>query len=118
MEQTAHIFTPQDDSLSERIRAYLRVSVDMSQFNDRKKQYGNSDILGDKEDVAMAYQILQNSFSEAYKHITDKDVVKAQNEGLMTADEVRSFFQGKRAREIQHQREHSEQLSNSHTLKR
>ncbi len=118
MEQTTHIFTPQNDSLSERIRAYLRVSLDMSQFNERTKQHVDDDLLGDKEDIAKAYEILQNSLTVAYKSITDKDVVQAHNEGLMTAQEVREFLQGRRAREIQNRRDNSEQLSENHSLRR
>ncbi len=118
MEQTAHIFTPQDDSLSERIRAYLRVSLDMSQFNELRKQKVSDDLLGDKEDIAKAYEILKNSLTVAYKSITDSDVTQAHEEGLMNAQEVREFLQGKRAQEVQSCREQSEQLSKNHSLKR
>ncbi len=118
MEQTAHTFTPQDSSLAERIRAYLRVATDLSHFNERRKQHHHDEWLGDKEDIAIAQQILQNGLSEAYRQITDKDVAQAHQEGLMTADEVRVFLQEKRAREIRNRREESEQLSQNHTLRR
>lgn len=117
MEQNAHIFTPQDNTLSERVRAYLRVSLDMSQFNERRTRLSD-DLLGDKEDVAKAYEILQNSLNQAYNAITDKEIITAQNEGLLSAEEVRDFLQGRRVRELESLRENSEQLSENHTLRR
>jgi hypothetical protein len=94
MSSSAHIFTPQDDSLEARIRAYKTMrnelyNIEASQKLSQIKDW--QDRLGTEEELQQAHKIIKNSLRATLNNIRDIDLQKAQEQGLMTNNEVSEF---------------------------
>jgi ATP:corrinoid adenosyltransferase len=104
MTNTEHIYTPQDNSLSERIRAYCTVREAYLNAEASLKFLDDdewADRLGDRKDVEKAYEISVRSLHMATEAITQDELHQAQEQGLLNSDEVREFIQDKRQQEMQ-----------------
>ena len=104
MAYSQHIYTPDGDSLEARISAYktvreawLNAEASLKFLNDD----GWSDRLGDREEVERACDISIRSLSMATAAITQDELRKAQEQGLLNSDEVRDLIQDKRQQEMQ-----------------
>jgi hypothetical protein len=94
MSSSAHIFTPQDDSLEARIQAYKTMRNELSNIEASQKLSQNKewqDRLGTDEELQQAHNIIKNSLSATLNNIHDADLQKAQEQGLMTSDEISEF---------------------------
>ncbi len=122
MADTDHIFTPQDDSLAERIRAYRSVAEAYRNAEASLKHMNNdewSDQLGEKQEIKQAHEICQRSFQIATQSISQDELQQAIEHGLLSDEEVRELIQSKRLGETKRARE-SRQTSEStrHSQKR
>jgi len=116
MAYSEHIYTPENDSLEARISAYktvreawLNAEASLKFLNDDEW----SDRLGDREEVEQACDISIRSLSMATAAITQDELHKAQEHGLLNSDEVREFIQDKRQQEMQSIRDGQEFSSSS-----
>jgi len=119
MSDIVHTFTPNDNSLSERVRAYKRTQDDFNSINasmDHVDDKEWTDSLGEKEEVNRAYEIIQNSMKMAFDSIEISELTEAKDQGLMTDIEVNDFIQTKRREEMRERRasrQNSESTSHS-----
>ncbi len=119
MTQSAHTFTPQNDSLEERMNAYHRVQQDYSSFKSNTEKL-ETNTLGEKEDIIEAQSILINSLSLAFESIDESELQEAVNQGIYANDELVCFIESKRELEMETQRENKHKQTDSikHTQKR
>lgn len=119
MSQSAHTFTPKDDSLAERMNAYIRVQQDYELFKQNSTSL-DAKTLGEQEDVAEAQIILLNSLSVAFESIDESELQEAVKQGLYANDELVCFIESKRELEIERLRsnKHKQSDSKKHSLKR
>jgi len=94
MSSSAHIITPQDDSLEARIHAYKTMrnelhNIEASQTLSQTKDW--QDRLGTTEELQQAHNIIKNSLRITLNNIHDVDLEQAQKQGLMTAEEINEF---------------------------
>ncbi len=108
MSESAHIFTPRNDSLDERVHSYWSVlyafrnaEASLKHMNDKKW----ADSLGEKQEVEQAYKISQRSLHMANDAIKQSELIQAREQGLMSDQQVREFTQIKRQQEMQNIRE-------------
>lgn len=104
MPDSAHLFTPLNDTLEERIRtyrsvfsAYQNAEASLKLMDDKNW----SDSLGEREEVEQAYSIIEHSLFLATRSIEQSDVNNANEQCLMSDDELKEFIQLKRQLEIQ-----------------
>lgn len=91
MSSSAHIYTPEDDSLEARIHAYKTMRNELSNIKASQKLSQNKewqDRLGTQEELQQAHNIIKNSLSATLNNISSIDLQKAQEQGLMTSNEV------------------------------
>jgi hypothetical protein len=91
MSSSAHIYSPQDDSLEARIHAYKTMRKELHNIEASQKLSQNKewqDRLGTEEELQQAHNIIKNSLSATLNNIRDIDLQKAQEQGLMTAKEA------------------------------
>lgn len=94
MTSSAHIYTPEDDSLEARIHAYKTMRNELSNIEASQKLSQNKewqDRLGTEEELQQAHSIIKNSLSATLNNIRDIDLQKAHEQGLMTAKEIVEF---------------------------
>jgi len=119
MTDNAHIFTPKDNSLSERVSAYQSVfksylNAEASlKFADDEKW---SDTLGEREEIEQAYKISADSLKMATEQISVNEMKQAKEQGLIDQGELLEFVQNKRQQEMKSARD-SKQNSSSSKLK-
>jgi hypothetical protein len=115
MTDTAHIFTPQDDSLEARIDAYKSVyeawfNAEASlKFLDDEEW---SDTLGDREEVEQAHKISVRSLEMATSAIKKSEISQARKQGLLSDDVAQELTHTKRQQEMKDIRD-SQQASDS-----
>ena len=103
MTDKAHIFTPKNNSLKERVSAYQYVfksylNAEASiKFADDENW---SDTLGEREEVEQAYKISIDSLKLATQQISIEEMKQAKEQGLISQDELFEFVQNKRQQEI------------------
>jgi len=103
MKYNEHIFTPKDDSLFERVSAYLNVfksylNAEASiKFADDENW---SDTLGEREEIEQAYKISIDSLKLATEQISVDEMKQAKEQGFISQDELLEFVQNKRQQEI------------------
>lgn len=100
MSSSAHIFTPQDDSLEARIHAYKTMrnelnNIEASQKLSQSKEW--QDRLGTEEELQQAHNIIKNSLRATLTSIRDIDLQTAQEQGLMTAEDISEFSTAKQS---------------------
>jgi len=94
MSSSAHIYTPEDDSLEARIHAYKTMCNELSNIEASQKLSQNKewqDRMGTEEELQQAHNIIKNTLREALNNIPDIDLKKAKEKGLMTIKEVSEF---------------------------
>jgi hypothetical protein len=116
MTDNAHIFTPKDNSLKERVSAYQYVfksylNAEASlKFADDENW---SDTLGEREEIEQAYKISAYSLKMATEKISSDEMKQAKEQGFISNDELVELVQNKRQQEMKSTRA-SAQDSNSH----
>ena len=115
MTDNAHIFTPKDHSLKERVSAYRYVfksylNAEASlKFADDENW---SDTLGEREEIEQAYKISADSLKMATEQISVDEMKQAKEQGFISNDELVEFVQNKRQQEIKSARTSKRNLSN------
>ena len=104
MMKTASIFNPRNDSLEERVRCYksclkaLRnTKASLEYLNDKEW----SKTLGSKQEIEYAHTIAQNSVNLAHQKVTQKELIKANEKGLINDNDFRKITSQKRQYEFQ-----------------
>lgn len=119
MADTDHIYNPSNDSLAERIRAYREVYQAWMNVEASMKAVGDSefdDYLGEREDVEYAYNATVKSLKMAIDNLDQSELQQAQEQGLLSKDEMVEIIQEKRMQEMQSQyssQEHSHSRGHS-----
>ena len=87
---TATIFTPKDQSLDERIKAWKQVREANRQLKESVKisQSDWLERLGDKKDRLFAQETIANSYLQASQCISKKELEQALENELLTRAEV------------------------------
>lgn len=121
MSDTMHTFTPNDNSLSERVGAYHRVHQDFANVSaSMEHMYDDKwvDSLGDKEEIELAHNVLEESLRKAYSSISQTELVNVVEQGLMSDREAREFIQEKRKQEMKESRaSNQDSESSNHSQK-
>lgn len=107
MTETAHIFTPHDDSLAERIKAYQSVvnllySTEHSFEALKNEKIEDTYHIGTKEEVQEAYDVARNSLSIALNKISEQEMQQALEKGLITKTQATEFIQFTRQHDMTH----------------
>ena len=96
MADTAHIYTPQNDSLEARVRAYCRVreawfnaEASLKYKDDPSNEWFYT--LGEAEEIEQAYEIAVNSLQMATEDFSEDDLRSAIDQGLMDTAEMSEF---------------------------
>jgi hypothetical protein len=117
----AHIFTPKDDSLAEKVsayrsvyQAYLNAEASLKLADDEQWEH----TLGERAEIEQAYQISINGLNMATKSIATHEMQQAKQQGLIENHELVEFVQNKRQQEMQSQRQARSQDSTNHKNKR
>lgn len=104
MTDTAHIFTPKDDSLEARAEAYRSVyqawlnaeaSLKFSEDDDWR------DTLGEREEIQQALDISIHSLDMAVEAFSNEDIAKLKTEHLLEDAEVVELVRTQRKLEMQ-----------------
>ena len=110
MADTAHIYTPQNDSLEERVRAYrsvreawLNAEASLKYKDDPSSEWFYT--LGEAEEIEQAHEIAANSLQMATEDLSEDELRSAIDQGLMDTAEMREFVQYKRQQKMQAIRE-------------
>ncbi|MCW8830255.1 MAG: hypothetical protein OQK32_01925 [Gammaproteobacteria bacterium] len=120
MADTEHIYTPQDDSLAERIRAYRSVHEAYANAEASLNLLDNdewADRLGEKQEIEQAYKICRHSLQIASQSISQNELQQARRQDLISDEEVRELIQNKRQSEMQGLRDNQEADSSEHSNK-
>ncbi len=120
MSNNAHIFTPKDDSLFERVSAYKSVAKDYFNVEASIKFADDErwlDTLGEKQEIEQARKIMQNSLKMATDKISLDEIKQAKERGFINQGELIEFVQKKRQQEMKSSREKSQESSDSHSQK-
>lgn len=85
------LFTPKDESLSERLNALksvLKANRDIELSIKRMNEKEWSDRLGSPEELKQAQKVTQNSLDLAIKSINSKDLKEAKEKDLLSQSEA------------------------------
>ncbi len=107
MNDTAHIFNPKDNSLSERVRAYRSCSSTLRNTKASLELVNNSawsDRLGSREEIEQAHLIAKRSTEMAVNQISQSEAEQAVGKGLLESDELKEIIQFKRLQTMQNRR--------------
>ena len=85
---SASTYNPADQSLEEKIRAFKKVFDDLNNLEACLKTKSQSDSLGTKEELSQAHTIAKNSVNYAIHSLSHKELIKANEEGLLSRHEV------------------------------
>ena len=116
MNDTAHIFTPQNDSLESRIEAFRHV-YESWQNAEASMRFADDDqwkdTLGSKEEIQEALNISDRSLHLASGSFSKEEIRQAQKNNLLQTHEVQKIVSTQRQGEMQSAREHSSEASDS-----
>ncbi len=107
MNDTAHIFSPKDDSLDERVRAYRSCSSTLRNAKASLELVNDSawsDRLGSSEEVEQAHTIAKRSTEMAVNQLSQLEAEKAVGRGLLEKEELKEIIQIKRLQTMQNRR--------------
>lgn len=113
---TAHIFTPKDDSLEARAKAYCNVYQAWQNAEASLKFHENDewrDTLGEREEVQQALDISIHSLDVAAESFSKEDIAKAKAEHLLENSEVVELVRTQRKLEMRAIREEQQQDQDS-----
>jgi hypothetical protein len=110
MADTAHIYTPQNDSLEERVRAYrsvreawLNAEASLKYMKDPSSEWCY--VLGEVQEIEQAHEIAADSLQMATEDLSEDELRSAIDQGLMDTSEARELVQYKRQQKMQAIRE-------------
>lgn len=95
MTDSAHIYTPKDNSLRERVDVYQSIHQAFKNTQASLDQLENKlwlNRLGEKHEVVQAYEITERSLRMATKAIKKSELQLAQDQGIMSDGEVKEFL--------------------------
>ena len=104
MTQSDTIFTPKNNSLQERIKAYRSVVNAWYNAEASLKVMDDDEwahTLGEKEEIVKAHNIILNSLNTASKEISLNEMKQARELGLLSDSEAQEFINNSRQDEIQ-----------------
>lgn len=109
MTDTAHIFTPHDDSLAERIKAYQSVinllhNAEHSKKSLKNKNSKETSHIGTYDEVQEAYEVARNSLSIALNEISESEIQQALEKNFITNNQAMEFLQFSRQHDMTHYR--------------
>ncbi len=116
MNETAHIFTPRDDTLKSKVEAYRRVYQAWLNAEASIKLHDDDnwhDTLGDREDIKQALDISIHSLSVAADSFTREDLLEAKKAHLIEDEEILELTQNQRQNEMRKLRESSQFFKSS-----
>ena len=118
MTDTETIYTPLDDSLEERVKAYrsvreawLNAEASLKYAEDGQGDWNYT--LGDREEIEQAHEISARSLSMATEDISQDEIKQAISNGLLEVEEAKEFEQHRRQRLMQNTRSDQDELSDS-----
>ena len=117
MQEQAHIFTPLDDSLTERVKAYQRVYKANSQAKASLEVSPDSDLmdaLGEVAEVQDAVKIMQYSMRVASEAFQQQEIEMIAQQELLEPSQLEKLKQLKLLKEFEAL---SEEESQSHKHK-
>lgn len=85
---SASTYNPNDQSLEEKIKAFKKVYQDFKNLETCLKSKSQFDSLGTSEELLKAHTIAKNSVNYAIQSLRHKDLIKANEEGLLSRHEV------------------------------
>lgn len=103
MTQSDTIFTPRNNSLKERIKAYRFVVSAWYNAEASLKVMDEDEwahTLGEKEEIVKAHDIILNSLKTASKEISLNEMKQARELGLLSNSEAQEFINNSRKEEI------------------
>ncbi len=89
-----HLYSPQDDSLEERVRAYRSVVQAQRNIESSLKLAADrewSDRLGTEDELRAAKEVVENSLSVAVSAINADEIEKSVSDGLISQDDAESL---------------------------
>lgn len=123
MDTTAHLSTPNDDSLASKVAYYQSTAASLQQVRASIEHLNNTEWaarLGDRQEVEEAEQIIARSHRLAMAAISSGDYHTIMDLGLMDQQEIRQLERLKRQNEMQIMRdkEHQRKASHQHSHRR
>ncbi len=115
MTDSAHIFNPKDDSLTERVSAYRSVHDAYMNAEASVKfldDEGWEETLGEREEVELAYEVALRSLQIATQSIGLEDLLQIEEQNLLDSSELQELVENKRYHQIRESRDRSQ---NSHS---
>ncbi len=100
---TETIFNPKDETIKERFDAFEYVNKCYKR--DKENLNSTTNFLGEKDEIKEAYQISRNSLKQAHHSISEDDLKKAYNNGLLNNEQIKNFKQSKNLLEAENQQE-------------
>lgn len=120
MNKYAHIFTPRDDSLAERIRAYRSV-LNAQRHTEAGFKFLDdpqwSDRIGEESELQEALAVTTRSFKKAISSVGKEEIEQAFSDGLINAEEHKQIVQIMRKQDMQTSRAQAKQAGKSHSEK-
>jgi len=120
MSDTDHIYTPKDNSLSERLRAYrstyeayINAEASLNLLDNENWK----DSLGERREVEVAHEVCRRSIEMAAKDISQDELQEASEQGLLNDKEALELIKAKRQQEVQAIRKdhkHSDSIKHRH----
>ena len=87
-QSSASTYNPADQSLEERIKAFQKVYQDYKNIETCLKSKSQFDSLGTSDELIKAHEIAKNSVNYAIQSLNHKEIIKANEEGLLSRHEV------------------------------
>lgn len=116
MENSEHIYTPKDDSLDERLRAYTvtktayaNAEASLSAITDPEWR----DRLGDRESIEEAKEISARSLYMSVNAISHDDIQSASQQQLLSKAEILELTRQKRQQDAEKMRDTQKYSSKS-----
>ena len=116
MNDQAHSYHPQDDSLNAKVEALRNALLDRENAQLSLKANSN-DRLGGAEEIQYALAVSENTLEKAVSGISSNDLKHAHKEGLLTKDElIEAQALARKAEMTNHRDQQSAHDSHSHKL--
>jgi len=94
MTDSSHIFIPEDATLEARIHAYKTMRNELNNIEASQKLAKSDewkDRVGTEEELQQAHNIIKNSLRATLNNITDIDLQQAQEQSLMSTEDINNF---------------------------
>ncbi|MEM8594378.1 MAG: hypothetical protein AAGF06_06130 [Pseudomonadota bacterium] len=112
MTDTAHIFTPTDDSLKAKVTAWHNVARsydNLTKSQALKNDTTWSDRLGTEQELADAQHIIQRSMTQAAASFTQEELQDAQAQGALSNQDIQRIVTAQRKAHSKARTKHTDQ---------